>query len=32
MSSAKRTYPSGKRNITLKNATEPVEVASIDWR
>jgi class 3 adenylate cyclase len=32
MSSAKRTYPSEKRNITLKNATEPVEVASIDWR
>jgi class 3 adenylate cyclase len=31
LSAAKTTYPSGKRSITLKNAAEPIEVASIDW-
>ncbi|MGH2490599.1 MAG: adenylate/guanylate cyclase domain-containing protein, partial [Candidatus Limnocylindria bacterium] len=29
---AKTTYPSTKRSLTLKDITEPVEVASIDWR
>jgi class 3 adenylate cyclase len=32
MASAKTRQPSTKRSLTLKNATEPVEVASIDWR
>jgi class 3 adenylate cyclase len=29
---AKSTHPSVKRSLTLKNAAEPIEVASIDWR
>lgn len=29
---AKATYPVARRSLTLKDITEPVEVASIDWR
>lgn len=29
---AKATYPVAKRSLTLKDITEPVEVAAIDWR
>ena len=32
LGSAKTTYPSATRSITLKNAAEPMEVASVDWR
>lgn len=32
MGSAKTTHPSVKRSLTLKNAAEPMEVASINWR
>jgi class 3 adenylate cyclase len=32
MDSAKTTHPSSKRSLTLKNAAEPIEVVSIDWR
>ena len=32
LGSAKTTHPSSKRSLTLKNAAEPIEVASIDWR
>ena len=29
---AKSTYPTQKRDLTLKDIAEPVEVSSIDWR
>jgi len=32
LDSAKTTYPSQRRSLTLKDIAEPVEVASIDWR
>ncbi len=32
LDSAKTTYPRQKRSVTLKDISEPVEVASIDWR
>jgi class 3 adenylate cyclase len=32
LGSAKTTHPSSKRSLTLKNAAEAIEVASIDWR
>ncbi len=32
LDSAKTTYPSQKRSVTLKDISEPVAVASIDWR
>ncbi|MDP9285391.1 MAG: adenylate/guanylate cyclase domain-containing protein [Actinomycetota bacterium] len=32
LESAAKAYPSEKRTVTLKDISEPVEVASIDWR
>jgi len=32
LDSAGKPYPSEKRTVTLKDISEPVEVASIDWR
>ena len=32
LESAAKAYPSEKRTVTLKDISEPVEVASIEWR
>ena len=32
LAASKTTYPSEKRSLTLKDISEPVEVASIEWR
>jgi len=32
LESAGKPYPSDKRSVALKDISEPVEVASIDWR
>ena len=32
LEAAAKAYPSEKRTVTLKDISEPVEVASIDWR